>query len=205
MNAASPPEYDWEEWMQGLATGDQEICRQFWKAYGSRLGLIAKRHLPSKLKPRVEPEDIVQSACRTFFRRIQDGKIELVDGDLLWPYLCAITVNKVRLQARFHGRQRRSPDREQRLGLGKEATGMTAGDLVGDGLSPDESAAFAEQLHRLLADMDETECQVIQLKLEQYSNHEIAERLLCSERTVRRIINRLRERLKDSLLESTRD
>ncbi|MCA9140477.1 MAG: hypothetical protein KDB00_27085, partial [Planctomycetales bacterium] len=103
----------WNVTVRGLLEGDQAICLQFWNSYGERLRRIAGRRLPEKLRRRIEPEDIVQSACRSFFRRVQSRKLELTDHDMLWPLLCAITINKVRQQIRFHCRQRRDPRREE--------------------------------------------------------------------------------------------
>jgi len=53
------------------------------------------------------PEDLVQSACRTFLRRAQIGQFRLADSEELWRLLCAITLTKVREQTRFHMRQKR--------------------------------------------------------------------------------------------------
>ncbi len=108
-------EDQWEATVRGLLDGDHEVCTRFWSDYGERLSRVAEHRLPAGLRRRVEPEDIVQSACRTFFRRVQGKKLELADRDMLWPLLCAITINKVRQQIRFHCRQRRDPREKKRL------------------------------------------------------------------------------------------
>ena len=50
--------------------------------------------------------------------------------------------------------------------------------------------------------LSEEECTVVEMKIAESSNKEIADRLLCSERTVRRIISNMRIRLQDSLSDS---
>ena len=51
-------------------------------------------------------------------------------------------------------------------------------------------------VHRLLASFDEEERQIIDLKLQDYTHEEVAQRLGSSERTVRRILKRVQSRLK---------
>ena len=61
--------------------------------------------------------------------------------------------------------------------------------------SPIEALEFEEEFTSLFANFDEEERQLVELKLQQYTNEEIAVHMGCSERTVRRILNRVRERL----------
>ena len=63
--------------------------------------------------------------------------------------------------------------------------------------TPYEAALLTETVDRLLAGMDETERPVIELSLQGYSTQEISERLQRSERTVRRIRERVRRRLEE--------
>jgi hypothetical protein len=76
---------------------------------------VADRQIATWLRRRVDPEDVVQSACRTFFRRASLGDFSLASKDDLWRLLLTITLNKVRMQARFHTRNRRNAAREQAL------------------------------------------------------------------------------------------
>jgi len=59
-------------------------------------------------------------------------------------------------------------------------------------------AAFHE-VEEMIGDFSEEEQQIIHLRLESYTNQEIASQLQCSERTVRRLMNRIRERFKQEL------
>jgi RNA polymerase sigma factor (sigma-70 family) len=61
--------------------------------------------------------------------------------------------------------------------------------------TPEESAAFADQLQSVLDALDEEQRQIILLRLEEYTMEEIATRQGCSERTVRRILKRVQSRL----------
>ncbi len=42
--------------------------------YTERLLGLAARRLPSRVRRRVDPEDVVQSAYRSFFQRLREGR-----------------------------------------------------------------------------------------------------------------------------------
>jgi RNA polymerase sigma factor (sigma-70 family) len=63
------------------------------------------------------------------------------------------------------------------------------------GPSPAEAVEFADQFQKVMDSFDEEERQVVDLKLQEYTNEEIAERLNSSERTVRRVLKRIQSRL----------
>ncbi|MDA1049491.1 MAG: sigma-70 family RNA polymerase sigma factor [Planctomycetota bacterium] len=195
-------EQEWRDWVQKLAAGDEEVATEFWEIYGDRLQRLANRHLTVRLHRRVDPDDIVLSACRTFLRRAQGGEFQLPDSESLWRLMCAITVTKVRWHARFHLRKKRGIDRERHFESQGGDSLPAVREVAGDDPTPEEAAEFADQFEHLMAGLDEEEQQLVQLKLEQYTNVEIAERLGCSERTVRRIVKRVQSRLNALLQES---
>ena len=59
------------------------------------------------------------------------------------------------------------------------------------GPTPDEAIEFADQFKQLLTSLDAEEQQIVHLKLQEYTNDQVAEQLGCSERTVRRTLKRL--------------
>ena len=54
---------------------------------------------------------------------------------------------------------------------------------------------FNEQFAKILELLDPTERQILQLKLDNYSSLEISQRVNRSERTVRRVVERLQQKL----------
>ncbi len=191
-------DHGWRSWVRRLADGDDEVVNEFWGQYGDRLQGLAAKFLTSKLYRREGPEDVVQSVCRTFLRRAKAGQFELADHDSLWRLLCAITVAKVREKARYHGRQKRSFEQERPL----DGSRVGAAPVEASEPTPAEAAEFADELQRLLADMDEEEREVVLLRIEEYTYPEIAEKLRRSKRTVRRILKRVQSRLERMLEES---
>jgi RNA polymerase sigma-70 factor (ECF subfamily) len=188
----------WSSWVRRLADGEEAVVVEFWRDYGGRLEALAAGYLSSRMRRREGPEDVVQSVCRTFLRRNREGQFELAGPDSLWRLLCAITLAKVREKVRFHGREKRKIDRERYL----DDSRASDSPLVSHEPTPAEAAEFADQMQRLFHGMDDEERQVVTMKLEQYTHPEIADRLGCSERTVRRIVKRVQEHLKRVLEES---
>lgn len=179
---------DWNALVAGLRTGDPATVRKFWQEYGPLLHEVADRRLAAALRRRIGAEDVVQSVCRTFLRRVQGGELVLEDAERLWHLLCAIAIAKTREQARFHGREKRNVHR----GVGLEPD--EAGDLVDPQASP-EAMAIASEIEAEIDQLGEEERQIVLLKIADLTNEEIAERMGCSERTVRRLITKVREQL----------
>ncbi len=186
-------EREWDRLITGLRGGDEHVVAEFCRDYGGRLQRLADRYIQPGLRRRMGPESVVQSACCSFLRRAREGQYQLADCEDLWRLLCAITVRKVREHARFHLRQKRGVDREI-AGLDTSALGEAPGPL------PDEAVAIAEEFERLLASLDEEDRRIVELKLQELSNLEVADALGCSERTVRRLLNRLRSRLEQAFV-----
>ncbi|MGE3820483.1 MAG: RNA polymerase sigma factor [Isosphaeraceae bacterium] len=185
---------DWGRWIQALRGGDEEALRAFWARYATPLLQLAGQNLQQKLRRRVDPEDVVQSALRAFLRRARDDDFDLPGPDDLWGLLCAITRNKARGQARFHGREKRAVHRDQTLEPGE--SGQPSPEPMSREPSPLESATLVDLVEQVVSGArDEEEARLVLLKLEGFSHDEIAERCSCSERTVRRILGRVRERL----------
>lgn len=184
----------WLRLIQGLRDGDPAVVRAFWQEYGELLHQVADRHLAEGVRRRVGPEDVVQSACRTFLRRARGGEFKLEDSASLWRLLCAITLTKIREQTRFHMRQKRGLDQERPAAWGS-GDSLAPPDPAARGPSPDEAVAMADELRHFLDGLDEEERQVVDLVLQEHTQDEIAERLGCSERTVRRLFKRIKSRL----------
>jgi RNA polymerase sigma-70 factor, ECF subfamily len=107
--------------------------------------------------------------------------------------MCAITVTKAKRAARDQGRKKR--------GLGQEASlaDLTAGEGPGWDVGDDSPSGaldveLADEIEALLKKLGDEECQVLEMKMNQLDNDQIAERLGCSERTVRRLVKNIQER-----------
>ncbi len=197
--AASDDLSHWQRLITGLRSGDEQIATEFYSHYGPLLERLASGHLASGMLRRVGPDDVAHSACRTFMRRIQGGQFTLDAADNLWNLLCAITLAKARKKVRFHLARRREIGREVRPRPEGDESEPRPIDVAGTGPTPEEAAAFTDQFHHLLGDMEDEERQIVLLKLEQKTHEEVATTIGISERTVRRVLKRIEARLVEAL------
>jgi RNA polymerase sigma-70 factor (ECF subfamily) len=184
-----------QQLIDGLRSGDQSVAAAFFASYSEVLGRIAQRRLSSGLRRRVDADDIVQSVFRTFFRRAQGGEFVLSDSQKLWSLLCAITLTKVRQKAQFHRRLQRNYERESQPPPHPGQSGIGPAEPVAPGPSPSEAAEFEDQFHMVLDHLDPEERQVVELRLQDCPYEEIAHVMGISERTVRRILQRVQGRV----------
>ena len=173
-----------QRWIRGFRENDDSAIVDFWSRYEERLRRLAERNLSDRMKRRIDADDVVQSAFRTFLRRAGQDEFELRDRQNLLSLLTTITLNKIRQKVRHFAAQKRGGDSDQYF--------ETMADLGGDTPTPDEEAALRE-IEELLRGFDEEQQQVVDLKLQNHTNEEIARRMQCSERTVRRMIKRVEQ------------
>ena len=187
-----------QDWIGRLRAGDDEAASRLFHRYARRLVGLASRKLALGLRRKVDPEDVVQSVFRSFFVRHADGQYELQDWDSLWAILTVITVRKSINQGKFHTRERRDAYRE----VASPAAGdsHSGWELAASDPTPEEALMLAETVDHLMQQHDERDREIVTLALQGFSVREISEQVHYAERTVRRVLQRVRE-----YLESVRD
>lgn len=191
-----------EALIEGLLEGRHQACRQVWDRYGKGLIRIVQDRMPHAVQARLEAEDVVQSACVSFFRRARDGEFEIPDDERLWRLLCAISLNKLRMKVRFHSQEKRDVGVEQPLAVDERSSSPKVPQAVQEEATPEEIVAFAEQWRLLLDSFDERQRTFVEARLQGASHAEIAEQLACSVRSVGRLAQEVRATLRSALLES---
>jgi RNA polymerase sigma-70 factor (ECF subfamily) len=141
----------------------------------------------------LDPEDVVQSAYKSFFHRYGDGKLELVNWNSLWGLLVLITVRKCTERIAFHRAGRRDIAREARPA--GDAAAASWREPLGREPTPDEAVALTELVGQMFAGLDEAEHPILELSLQGYTTREISEQLGRAERTVRLLRENIRHRL----------
>ncbi|WP_168566018.1 RNA polymerase sigma factor [Crateriforma spongiae] len=183
--------------------GDELAAGEIYDRYVSRLIALAASRLSPTLARRIEAEDIVQSVYRSFFARTGEDRLQVQQSGQLWGLLAAITLNKVRAQARFHQADKRSVTAEASINASRSCYGLAPADLAGEPTA-DEAAILAEQYHLAAQKMTPVGKQVFELYLQNTSVPEIAKAVRRSERTVRRELEQIRKLLTE-MLESRAD
>ncbi len=187
--------FDSAQMLARCTAGESLAEEQLFERYVVRLTLLARSRLSQRLASRVEPEDIVLSAYRSFFLAARQHRFELRHSGDLWRLLVKITLAKVVDQVEFHRAHRRTVDREQRIDASQDTGDQNWLAVLARDPSPGEVAQAIEELECLLAALPPLGAQVVQLRLQGFRQDEIAKQLNCAERTVRRWLERAGELL----------
>src|SRR5262249_13621273 len=100
------------EFLAKLHQGDDAAAREVFGRFTCQLLALALRHLDAGLRQRVDPEDVVQSAYKSFFLRYGGGNLDVENWNSLWGLLTLITVRKCAERAAYHRAERRDAARE---------------------------------------------------------------------------------------------
>jgi RNA polymerase sigma-70 factor (ECF subfamily) len=175
--------------------GDQQAADALFRRYADRLIALARSRLSAQLSHRVDPEDVVQSAYRSFFADVREGRYQVERGGDLWHLLVAITLGKVQHQVERHTSQKRAVNREQQLGSDDS---QLAFERVFAAREPSPVAALvlADQVEQLMRPLERSQRRMLELRLQGHNLVEIAAACHCSEATVRRLLDRIKEQLK---------
>jgi DNA-directed RNA polymerase specialized sigma24 family protein len=183
-------------WLGQLQAGDPAAAQRLWERYFRRLVGLARKKMQGAPRRADDEEDVALSAFDSFCRGAEQGRFpDLADRDGLWRLLVVMAARKSTHLRRDAGRQKRGgeanfttdtprePDEESVLGqvLSREPT-------------PEFAAQMSEECERLLRGLGDEELKsVALLRMEGYSVEEVAARLGCVARTVKRKLQLIRD------------
>lgn len=170
-------------------SGDQAAAQELFQRYAQRLRALAQSRLSGRLAGRIDPEDVVQSAYRSFFTGARDDRYALRRSGDLWRLLAAITLHKLHHQVEHHKAGKRAASRERRS--------LPAWASVPDREpTPAEAMALADTLEQVFRDLGPLQRRMTELRLQGWAIEEIADDVQRSERTVRRVLEQVKDRLR---------
>ncbi|REK17457.1 MAG: RNA polymerase subunit sigma-70 [Planctomycetota bacterium] len=177
-------------WLTAYRQGDRDAAQALWMRYYERLVRIARAKLPQHFRRMSDEEDVALSAFDSFCGGLEAGRFpSLLDRSDLWRLLVTITARKATRVYRHETSQKRNVFRHRSL----DGTDASIEDIVGDEPTPEFCALAAESLAQLLEGLDDGRLrQIAILKMEGYTNQEIAERAECSLSSVERKLKRIR-------------
>lgn len=170
-------------WKKGSEGAAQVLVQR----YLVRLTALARSRLSRKLARRLDPEDVVLSAWRSFFVAADAGRLSVPADDNLWPLLVTLTLRKLARQSARHGAKRRFLKDEiyqENLDFWQEAVSREP--------SPQDAALVVDEVKSLMTQLDATDREILSRRLRGDQQSEIAQALNCSERTIRRSLQRIR-------------
>ncbi len=167
--------------------GDQSAAEELFQRYVTRLTALARDRISGRLGRRLDAEDVVLSAWRSFFVRVRDGRIEVQPGHDLWHLLATITLHKMVRHLEHHTAGKRSIRREQER-RPDDSLCQVPVEAVARDPSPEEELALQEELEAALAPLSPTHRQIVELRLAGCTQPEIARQAGRTERLVRLVL-----------------
>jgi RNA polymerase sigma-70 factor (ECF subfamily) len=182
--------------MARLRAGEDEAAREVFLRFTRRLVGLARKHLDGRLAAKVDPEDVVQSAYKSFFLRHREGELEVGSWDGLWGLLTLITLRKCADRAAYYKAEKRDLGREVTPGAEDQAAAPLSDLALDREPLPHEAVVLADAVEALFrAINDPEERAILELSLQGHSTAEISESLKRAQRSVRRLRERVRKHL----------
>ena len=180
-----------------VRSGDEEAARAVFDRYLGRLVALARSRLSEKLARKVDADDVVQSALRSFFVRARDGQYAIERAGDLWALLAGITKNKLLKKAEHFRQQKRDVDRDQPLAASSDESSADAD--FSEHPTDEEALTLADEVEFLMRKLDPLQRQMLEMRLQGKPIPEIADTVERSERTVRRFLSTFRDNLEERL------
>jgi RNA polymerase sigma-70 factor (ECF subfamily) len=182
--------------MLRLRAGDQRAAAEIFEQFQARLIALARSRLDAQVRRKEDPEDVVQSAFRTFLRRAKDGQFDVENRERLWSLLTVITLRKCGHHIDYFRAARRDVRREAAPPPGADDSAATW-DAIAREPTPDEVVMLTETIQQLMSDLKERDRKILELALQGEPVPEISLRVGYSERTVERTLERVRKKLEE--------
>jgi RNA polymerase sigma factor (sigma-70 family) len=189
------PEQSDRSLLRRFRAGQSDAATFLYLRYAGRLRALAAVQSGSALRPRVDPEDIVQSVFRTFFRRAARGEYDVPEGEELWKLFLVIALNKIRATAAHH----RAAKRDVRV----TQSGAAFDQAMGNATSRDEASLTTLRLvvEGVMDKLVASQRVIIEKRIEGYQVDEIARQTGRARRTVERALQDFRRTLTRLLTE----
>jgi RNA polymerase sigma-70 factor, ECF subfamily len=173
-----------------LRGGDERAAEALYHRYVRRVHALIAGQLPDRLAPRLSPDDIAQSVFRVFFHGLAERTYDVPRDRELWGLLCALALSKVRDRVAYHQAARRDI---RRTATAPEHT------LAAEADTESESGRLCLEVEDLLQAFHADDRQIVSLRMAGHEVPEISELTGRSLRTVERVLQKARSRLRNAL------
>lgn len=183
--------------LRRLRSGQADAAATLYLRYALRIRRLAEKQMGAGLSRRLDPEDIVQSVFRTFFRRTKCGQYDVPEGEELWKLLLIISLNKIRATGRHHRSAKRDVGCTSSLG---------DRDIARNTSHEEESRlALRMSVDELLGELPAIHKEIILQRIDGHGVTEIATSTKRAKRTVERVLQNFRLRLANLIREEHPD
>jgi len=173
-----------------LNEGRNSAIEDLFRRYVEKLVRLAQRGMDTRLRGRVDPEEVAQSAFGSVIRGIREERFRFDDERRLWSLLVTITLHKIIKRAASAGREDHILDWSE---------------LLSREPGHEEYAIFTDLKETVLTGLKSQYRAILDMKLAKLTQAEIADELGTTRAAVRYKLERLRERLQRVMAQSARD
>ena len=177
--------------LRRLRRGEESAATVLYLRYARRLLALAQARTSSDLAAKEEADDIVQSVFKSFFRKASAGLYDVPEGEELWNLLLVITINKIRAKGNYH----RAAKRDMRLAAGEQPLEAVADEGGNDAALTELQLVIDE----ILKGLPEKSAEIVELRIAGHEVNDIVGRVKRSKRTVERVLQDFRERLRTKI------
>jgi DNA-directed RNA polymerase specialized sigma24 family protein len=181
-------------WLTPLQEGDSAAAQQLWQRYFVSLVQMARKRLRQAPPRAADAEDVALSAFDSFCRNAERGGFpQLRDRDDLWRLLAVITARKASRLLRDEGRQKRGGGMRPVEASDEDDQEEILEQTFSREPSPELAAQMTEEYERLLHLLNDDQLrQVAVWRMEGDSVDEIAAKVGCAPRSVKRKLQTIR-------------
>ena len=178
-----------------VRAGDETATRILLQSFEDDVRKAVRGRLPRALRTQFDSMDFVQSVWQSFFSSCDQDPEAFQDARHLRGYLAGVARNKVLEVHRQRTRTKKyDMNREERLNARRGDQDVQR-DLPAKGPTPSQSAQADDRFAVLIAGRPPEEVRIVELRRQGLTLKEIAERVGKDERSVRRVIESIRERM----------
>jgi RNA polymerase sigma factor (sigma-70 family) len=172
--------------------GDTSAAAELARQYESEVRIMARVLLGKALRRYLDSMDVVQSVHRSLLVGLRHKKYKIERPEHLLALALTMVRRKIARQWRRHRRQQQLPTGS----ADSTSLASTLAALVNPADDPARAAQVNDDLHRLCAQLDDQQRQIIHLRLLGWSTVEVARQLGLDADVLRANLSRLRQRLR---------
>ncbi|MEZ6132629.1 MAG: ECF-type sigma factor [Planctomycetaceae bacterium] len=189
-------------WIELVKSGDSAAATRIWQHYFDRLVRSVRARLFGQNRAVSDEEDIVLSVFDSFYHAAENGRFpDLFDRNDLWQLLLRMSARKVIDKRRHDLRQRRGGN-FRIYSLDHAGDEEQLFEAIGDEPSPEMVLMVQESVEQLFSHLGVGQLRDLAVaRLEGYTNADLAVRFGCSERTIERRLNLIREKCQQELVD----
>ena len=177
------------KWIAALRQGDEASAKKLWNHYFQRLMNFARSRMGAVTTAVYDEEDAAISTFRVLCENLKAGKYpDIADGDEFWRLMLTVAVRKISRRIEYESAAKRNGGSVQ-LERIDESLAITK-----------DSSQVAVEYEELLSKLNDPNLErVAILKLDGYTNEEIATTINRTRRTVQRMLDLIRDLWREEL------